>query len=260
MNDKNIVELEERIPTLKERRRQRANRRMILYVSVFFLLMTLVAYFQSSFSHVRAVEVSGAQYVPEDWIVENSDLIPEVSMWRLNSEEVVSKLLSHPQIAEAELSRQWPNTVEIIVEEYDRVAYIKEKEEFFPLLETGELLTGDISLSVSPYDAPILVGFSDSELKEQMAEELSSVSDAMKNRISEIHLSPAENDPTRVIVYMNDGFTVHSTVRRFSERIAPYPSVVEQLEPGSEGIVHMRMNPYFESFETGEEEEGESEG
>ena len=259
MSNKTIVDLEERVPTLKERRRQRANRRLITYVSVFFLLMTLVTYFQSSFSDVKSVEVSGNQYVSSQWLIENSHLLTEVSMWRIDEEGIKSDLLTHSNISEISLSRQWPNTVEINVSEFKRVAYIEEEGNFFPLLETGELLTEEDAQVSSPYDAPIIIGFENTEVKLQMAEELTIVPEALNQRISEIHLSPTENDPLNLVIYMNDGFQVNSTIRRFAERIAPYPSVVEQLDSGIEGIVHMRMNPYFESFEIEEEEEGESE-
>ncbi|MCD8509650.1 MAG: hypothetical protein LRY73_07065 [Bacillus sp. (in: Bacteria)] len=38
MDHKKIIEIEERIPTLKERRKQRANRRLIVYISMFFFI------------------------------------------------------------------------------------------------------------------------------------------------------------------------------------------------------------------------------
>ncbi|UTR15185.1 Miff domain-containing protein [Salipaludibacillus sp. LMS25] len=36
MKEKKVIKIEERIPKLKERRKQRSNRRLIMYVSVFF--------------------------------------------------------------------------------------------------------------------------------------------------------------------------------------------------------------------------------
>ncbi len=41
--------------------------------------------------------------------------------------------------------------------------------------------------------------------------------------------------------------------------MAPYPSIVRELDRHREGILHMRMSPYFEEFNH-EEEEDKSEG
>lgn len=259
MRHKKIIEIEERIPTLKERRKQRANRRLIVYISLFFLLMTVVAYFQTSFSHVKEVAVVGNVHVPKSWIVGQSELLPEVSMWLIDGDVIQEKLLSHPEIKSVSIVRQWPNSVAITIEEYERIAYLEENGSFYPLLSNGNTLKGDAYAS-TPYDAPILIGFSSDELKEEMAKELHQVAPSLRQRMSEILLTPSDNDPGRLTIYMNDGFLVSSTVRRFAERISPYPSVVEQLDVNVAGVVHMRMNPYFEPFEMEEEEESESEG
>ncbi|MBU9720439.1 MULTISPECIES: cell division protein FtsQ/DivIB [Bacillaceae] len=259
MKNKKVVELDERIPTFKERRRQRANRRLILYISVFFLLMTIVMYFQSSFSHVKTVEVEGNEYISTNWIITNSELIPEVSMWRINEEAIIEKL-TRPEIASLEINRRWPNTVIINLSEYERIGYLASEGTYFPLLETGHILSEIDHVVSAPHDAPLLFDFHDEDSKKEIAKELSLMPISLRERISEIYHAPVENDASRLVLFMNDGFVVHSTIRRFSERLAPYPSVVEQLEPGEEGIVHMRMNPYFESTKVEEEEEGESEG
>lgn len=261
MNHKKVVEIEERIPTLKERRKQRANRRLIIYVSTFFLLMTIVIYFQTSFSNVQQVEVNGNIYTEEEWIIDTSALLNDVNMWTIDRDTVIGNVEEHPLINEAAIQRQWPNTVSINVEEYEIVAYIKDGHEFLPLIETGETLPEPFIHSPFPYDAPILNDFSDEDqLLTLFAEELSKVKDHLRYHMSEIYLTPTENDQTRLMIYMNDGFVVSTTIRDFAERISPYPSVVEQLDPNEEGIVHMRMNPYFESFHEEEDEEVEGEG
>ncbi|ADU30847.1 cell division protein FtsQ/DivIB [Evansella cellulosilytica] len=258
MSKKNVIEIEERIPTLKDRRKQRANRRVIFYISLFFLLMTIVAYFQTSYSHVKSVNVVGNENVSEEWIIQQSRLLEEVSMWRINAQSVEETILERPEIAKVELNREWPNSIAIAVEEYNRVGYVAYDGLYYPLLETGQVLNNDGTQN--PIDGPILTGMNSEEHTMELAEELVNISQSLRLRISEILLSPTEQDPLRLIIYMNDGFEVHSTIRRFAERISPYPSVVEQLDPNVEGIVHMRVNPYFERFDMEEEEEVESEG
>ncbi|UCZ51823.1 cell division protein FtsQ/DivIB [Bacillus shivajii] len=260
MNDKKVVEIEERIPTLKERRKQRANRRLILYVSTFFLLMTVVIYFQTSISNVQHVEVKGTVYSEEDWVIEASELLNNVNMWRIDSDAVKNRIESNPLISGSSVQRQFPNSVTVHIEEYNVVAYIYGDENYLPLIETGERIPKEFIRSSTPYDAPILKGFEDEDLIVTMADELNKVKNHLRYHMSEIYMTPTENDGSRIMIYMNDGFVVSSTVRDFAERVAPYPSVVEQLDPDEEGIVHMRMNPYFERFNPEEDEEIESEG
>lgn len=260
MADKKIIDIEERIPTLKEKRRQRANRRLIFYVSFFFFLILIIVYLESSYSDVKYVNVIGNQYVSSDWIVETSKLLDDVSMWGIDEAEIEEDLLTHPVLASVKIEKQWLNTVNIHVVEYERIAYVEEGDTFLPLLETGHTVENFEDTSISPYDDPILIGFENDDVRKELANELTNVSPSIRQRMSEIHLSPIENDPNRLMIYMNDGFVVSSTVNNFAERIEPYPLIVEQLDPDEEGIIHMRMNPYFESFEVEGDEEGESEG
>ncbi|MBM7095863.1 cell division protein FtsQ/DivIB [Bacillus sp. H-16] len=246
MDEKKVVEIEGRIPTLKEKRKQRANRRLIIYVSGFFILMTAVIYFQSSFSHIKAVNVTGNEHVMDDELVEMTNLLDDVSMWRYDERDIISRLEAHPEISSASLSRQLPNTVVISVKEHSRVAYVKRDGKYLPMLETGVVLTGT-DRAERPYDAPVMAGFEENDTLSEMASELTSLPESLHQRISEVHLVPSENDPHQLMIFMNDGFEVHSTLRHFSERIIPYPSIVAQLDEDAQGIIHMRMSPYFES-------------
>ncbi|PYZ97929.1 cell division protein FtsQ [Alteribacter lacisalsi] len=262
MDEKKVVDIEGRIPTIKDRRRQRANRRLIIYVSIFFVLMMAVIYFQSPFSHVKNVTVAGNSHVSDAHITEMSGLLEEVSIWRYDREQILSVIESHPEIGSANLSRRLPSTVRIDVNELGRVAYIRQDDSFLPMLETGVVLT-ETAEEVRPYDAPVIYNFTEGDQLREMASELQDLPESLHRRIAEIHLEPAENDPVKLIVFMTDGFEVHSTMRNFSDRILPYPSIADQLEAGAEGIIHMRMSPYFESFQSEdieEEEESESEG
>jgi cell division protein FtsQ len=261
MKEKKVVKIEERIPKLKERRKQRSNRRLIMYVSVFFTLMLFIIYFQSPFSHVQNVEVNGHYFASSEWIISESRLEENVSMWNLGVSGIVERLTAHEAIKSVEVSREWLTTVSLNIEEYERIAYIYNGEGYDPVLTTGDVYTNgsESNQSFVPYDAPVLRGFEDDDIRGEMVNELAETPAALLQRMSDIILDPTENDPYRLTILMNDGFTVSSTVRHFAQRIAPYPSVVEQLDPNVEGIVHMRMNPYFERFDVDEEDEGSDE-
>jgi len=261
MKEKKVVEIEERIPKLKERRRQRTNRRLIFYVSVFFLLMLLIVYFQSSISQVQQVKIEGSGLASDEWIEEKSQLLGDVSMWNINEQEVIERITQHEVIESVTISREWLNTVILSVQEFESLAYVHDGNSYLPVLESGDIFVSELDDYVTPHDAPILHDFENEEARKALVSQLAVTSNGIRQRISDIYLAPVENDPYRLTLLMNDGFVVSSTANDFAKRISSYPSVVEQLDPDVPGIVHMRMNPYFEQFDMEEEEEGfESEG
>lgn len=259
MSDRKVVLINERIPSIKDQRKQRANRRLLFFLSFFFILLLLIIYFQSPLSHVKTIFVTGNEFVSNEEIIEISELNNETNMWNVDRDEVIERILAHREIKSAELIRHFPNTVEIIVEEYTRIAYLYQEDSYFPILETGDRLK-QLPKEQLPADAPILINFKEGELLAEFAAELSKVPTYMIERISEVFYEPTSADPLAIVLYMNDGFVVHSSINEFSTKIAPYPSIVNQLDPDVEGILHMRMSPYFEQFHVEEEESIESEG
>lgn len=81
-----------------------------------------------------------------------------------------------------------------------------------------------------------------------MSKELSNLPNNILNIISEIHWTPTDKNKNDITLYMTDGFMVQSSIRNFSEKMKVYPSIASQLEPGSEGIIHIGVGAYFEPF------------
>src|SRR5699024_5593734 len=95
-------------------------------------------------------------------------------------------------------------------------------------------------------DAPLLLNFTDEAILARMTEELKLLPTSILNLISEIYWSPTEQDQNKIMLYMNDGIIVDSSVRNFSEKMNIYPSIASQIEPGSKGILHIGVGAYFE--------------
>lgn len=57
---KKVIDIEERIPSMRERRRRRANRKFIFIVSIFLVALLSILYFQSSFSRIGKIQLIGA--------------------------------------------------------------------------------------------------------------------------------------------------------------------------------------------------------
>lgn len=259
MKNGKVVTIEDRIPKLKAARQRKANRRFILYLSIFFLLILLVVYLQSPLSKVGKININGNHYVTNSAILKSGGLSKETSFWNINTKELEKKITaSNLQISDVTIKRQLPNVLSIEVNEFARVAYLKEKDTFHPILENGKVIH-QLSSEQVPVNAPILIDLKEEQL-EELASELKKLPQSLIQRISEIKLAPSETVSYDLIIFMNDGFEVRTSVRNFAKNMKKYPSIVSEIERGKKGIIHINVSSYFEEFETEEAAKLESEG
>lgn len=258
MPDKKVIPLDDRIPALQSQRKKRANRRLIFYLTFFFLLILFVVYFQSPLSHIRHITVEGAEHVDERWIVDESGIKIGNSMWNIDKEEAMTNIHQLEEVADVHIERSLPSTIHITITEHERIAYVDKNGRYIPVLENGTILT-EQSVSHIDAEAPILHGFSDETLLRTFTEELSKLGDGVANRISEVHLTEQLAKNGEVHLYMTDGIEVISTIASFSEHMATYPAVAQEIDPNEPGVLHMKMSPYFESFEVESEDEEQME-
>ncbi|MCA0987983.1 cell division protein FtsQ/DivIB [Guptibacillus algicola] len=257
MEDRKVVTIEDRIPTLKAQRKQRANRRLIVYLSIFFFLILLIIYFQSSLSHIRTISISGNNYIATDEIEKMSGLDQSVSFWNINKKEVVSQIESSKEISSAIVTRQFPATVKIEVTENERVAYLKKGSKFFPILQTGTILDA-LKKGETPVNAPILLQWDESTELQEMAGELRKVKMSVINRISEIHYEPKGDNAFNLTLFMSDGYEVRTSISSFAERINAYPLIVKELQDKPKGILYLNEGSWLEPYEKVTEEKKES--
>lgn len=243
-NKGKVVTLEDRIPKLKEQRRQKANRRLVLYICIFFLLLLAIVYFTSPLSKIGQVNVSGNHYVEDDAIIEAGGLTAETGFWNVDRKEAASRIEQMKEIRSAEVTRQFPNHLTVHIEEYDRAAYMKKDNAFFPILENGARLSA-LDDGQVPVNAPILVDWPEGEKLAAMAGQLKDLPESLVHRISEIYYTPIDHFPNAITVYMNDGFEVRASIDDFAQKMKKYPEIIANIH-ADRGIIHMRVNVYFE--------------
>ncbi|MBM7715584.1 cell division protein FtsQ/DivIB [Siminovitchia sp. FSL H7-0308] len=256
MDKGKILSLEERIPKIKEHRRRKANRRLIFLISLFFLLIVCVIYFQSPLSHVKQIQVHGNEAVTSEEAIKMSKLKRGLSIWEIDRKQAVKDLKSHPEIKSAAVRIGFPNTVHINVKEYAKIAFVSTGTEFFPILENGKILTDNPKMEI-PGNAPILNGFEENHILEEMAKQLMELPPEIVNAISEIHYSPKKTDQYHISLYMNDGFEVSATILTFAEKMIHYPSFVSELDPQKKGIIDLEVGSFFKAYESDNKEEKE---
>lgn len=247
MDKKNVVSIEDRIPKLKQVRKKKANRRLIFYLSVFFFLIAIIIYLQSPLSYVKNIEVSGNSLLTKEDIIEQSHLTTTTNIWTVNREEITKKLRKHPVVKLVEVNRKLPWTINIQLIEHKHIGYVKNESDYIQLLGNGSLMS-TTHLSMNG-DAPLLVDFNDETVLLALSNELQQLPKSILNLISEIHFNPTEENNSKILLYMNDGFTVDTSTRNFAQKMKAYPSIVSQLDEGSEGVIHMGVGAYFESYD-----------
>lgn len=260
MKNGKVITIEDRIPKLKAERKRKANRRFILYLSLFFLLILLVVYIQSPLSKVGKVIIDGNYYVSDSEILKAGQVTENTSFWNISKKALASDILqSNVQIANVVVKKRLPNTLVIEIEEFKRVAYLKDKNGYFPILENGEILNR-LKQDENPVNAPIIINADDRKLKE-IASEIKKLPHSIVQRISEITFTSSKTVSYDLVLYMNDGFEVRTSVANFADNMKKYPLILSQIEPGKKGIIHLNVSSYFEERGTeGEAPENESEG
>lgn len=247
MSKKKVISIEDKIPTLKEERKKKANRRLLFYLSIFFVLISMIIYLQSPLSYVKQFKVTGNDILTDEQVIQLASLTDEVNIWTVNQSEIEKKLEDIAIIESAHIVKKYPWTVEISIHEHFLVGYLNNKDNYSPILENGKVLATNDYFTLG--DAPILNKFSDEQYLNRMITELSKLPDSILNLISEIVWTPSEKNKYKITLYMSDGFVVKATIRDFANKMKNYPSIVSQLDDNVQGIIHMNVGSYFEALE-----------
>lgn len=259
MENGKIVSIEERIPKLKQQRRKKTNRRLITLLSIFFLLIVCVVYFQSPLSQLKKINIAGNEFYEEEQLLKKSGLSSGMNIWKLDKKEVQSRLQNLPEIKTVHVKWVFPNNLLISIKEYERIAVISKDNSFIPVLENGEILE-DQGNAVIPSNTPILIGFTEGEIIEEMINNIKELPLEIIYSISEVNYTPKQTDKYHISLFMNDGNEVSASLRSFAEKMVHYPSIVSQLDPSQKGIIDLEVGSYFKAYKSEGVEISEEEG
>ena len=242
-----VIDIEDRIPTLKERRRKRTNKKFSILLFLFVSTILVVLYFQSPYSQIQTIKVSGESLVPEELYIEQSTLSIGQSMWSFKESDVSKEIEKNDWIASVKVKRKWLTEVDIQVDEYKKVGYEEVGEKLHIVLENGKNI--EAVGQVVPTDGPLFSGFTKEKMKSRLIKELKSLDTAVLMTISQINYTPTDNDAYSIQVFMNDGNEVQAIIPSFAEKINYYPSIVSQLEPGVNGVIDLEVGSFFKPYQ-----------
>lgn len=247
MSNQKVI-YDDRIPRIKQpTKKSRGNKVFILLLLLFFIVIILFLYFQSPLSKLSEVEISGNTIVGQEQLLQQAKLTIGMSFFNFKKSEVKKTLEQMVEIEQVEVERVFPNKLKLGVTEYPLVAYWFKDNQLFPILSSGHILFHRSWLN-KRVDRPILSGWAHKEGLVELSDELSKLPLSVRERISEISLTPIVSDPYRLTLYMVDGNEVRTSIRKFAENMAWYPNMVEQAEAEGkqEGIFYLLDGKWYE--------------
>ncbi|RNF40677.1 cell division protein FtsQ/DivIB [Planococcus salinus] len=240
-----VIDIEERIPTLRERRRKRTNRKFAALLLIFLILLAVLLYSQSKYSKIQNISINGAALFEPEYYQKASGLETEDSMWSFTEKSIEQQLASLEWVKEVSVTKEWLTDVELVIEEHEPIGYLDLGNTYQLVLENGFAM----EKAVSVIDGPIFSNFENEKMREQLVLQLADTSPEVYNLISQVILEQGDRETAFVTVYMNDGNEVKAILSTLAEKLAYYPSVIAQLPKGQKGVVDMEVGIFFRSYE-----------
>lgn len=246
MNDNKVI-VDDRIPKIKEMKKQKANRRLAILVSVFFVIIVIVAYVQSPFSKLNTVTITGNYLLTEEMIYKQANLSDGMFYLNFTVNQVTYDLEELVEVQSVSVNREWPNHLHIDIQEEKVVAFWDDGQALYPVLPSGHIIKY-YPWKDYGFNEPILSGWPNKDGLIELSHELSQLPASVVNLISDITLTPTIADPYRLTVHMVDGYEVITSIRHFSKNMRWYPQLVEDLEQSgdTEGVFKLLDSLRFE--------------
>lgn len=241
-----IIDIEDRIPTLRERRKKRTNRKFTLLLVIFLLTLLGLLYFQSPYSHVQKIVVIGADLTSSDDYIEQSGIQNGQSMWEVRTSNTEKHLQKNEWIQDVRVNRSGFTSVTIVVKEWKKSAYIQSESGYDIVLENGSVFQSD--QTIAPLDAPLLSNFENQKITMRMVKELAKVKGEVLSMISQIESTPSEVDPYRIRLFMNDGNEVRAVISSFADKMNYYPSIIAQIGETEKGVIDIEVGSFFQTY------------
>lgn len=192
---------------------------------------------------VRVVEVRGTSRVSPDRVLAAAQIVAGTNFWRLDGAAVTARIEALPEIRRAELIREFPNRVVILVEER-RPFTLVHGARLHWIDEEGRVLGEERDAVASP--APVISGLSEEEVAAMRTQPSAKARAAialirallrsgspLAGQISEIDMSRRDGP----ILYTVGGIEVRLGDEDWEQRLARLEGVLAQVGSGSTTVI-----------------------
>lgn len=182
-----------------------ASQIFLILLAVLAVLIVGFLFMKSSFFAIGSVEVQGNKYIATEEIYRIAGIPEQTNIFRLNINEIKSRLVKDLRIADVDVVRKFPGTVVLTIKERHPIAYVASSYGFVELDKQGVILAA--FKNFKQLNVPIITGIkidngyvgdsvSNSDLG-IVLEYLSLLDENILNQISEVNIK----SPDQMIAY-----------------------------------------------------------
>ena len=108
-----VIDITERVPAMKKRRKRRTNFKFIALITIFLLIIVVLLYFQLPYSNIKKIDIKGAALREDAFYLQQSTLQVDDSLWGFKTSEVEQSIAENEWIKSVDVKRKFLNDVEI---------------------------------------------------------------------------------------------------------------------------------------------------
>ncbi|WP_338214654.1 cell division protein FtsQ/DivIB [Companilactobacillus muriivasis] len=225
-------------------KRIRISKNGLIFIIVFVIV--LIAYFGSSLSKVRNINVKGVndlgaqQVINATKIDDNSTLLNVFLHHKTIAKETERKL---PSIKSISFGTHNMRDLTIKVSEHPTLGFINKNGGYYRIINNGKVINQKMSSPIGNY--PTYSGFSASRLK-KMSNIYAELPSNVKTNVSEFYNAPTKLNPYRIKIDMNDGNKVIADMRTVRTKLKYYPGMAAQMK--KKGVIDLEIGAYSYPF------------
>lgn len=242
----NVIDIVDRSPNLQKRRRKRSYRKFLVLLIVLLLFFVVFLYMQSSLSKLKNLTITGDDLASKEYYAKALPFKVGDSMWGLGIKKAQQKIAKEPWVKSVKIQRKWLQGVRVELEEWPAVAYAKQGDKYYHLLQNGIIY--DEPIEGIPVDTPIVSGFENKEMRMALTEELAQLPPEILMLISQIKEAATDTTPDAIQLFMNDGFEVRAIIATLAEKLTYYPGMVADIPVGELGVIDLEVGSYYRSY------------
>ncbi len=239
--------------------KNRRSKRLSRLIMFFFIILSIVIYFNSSISKITQIEIVGLELLTEEEVYNLAEIKSGMQYLFLSTSRMSEKLLKEKKVKTVEVEKKFPGKLSIHIIENQIIAYLyHSNKEWRPILENGYIL--DNGNNMSYINRPLITNWPKQENVSLLAAELTRVQPMILENISEIQYNREALEEDRLLLYSKDGYTIHVYLNELANKLNLLPGIINQLKEKkySTGEIYLLDSIRFEEYKNNEGKENES--
>jgi len=228
------MQLHTDLPVLKEPEpKKKSNKKLISIIVILFIALLIIIFLNSPLSKITEVQISGAQFISNTEVMNYAEIKVGDSFVFSSNKKIKEALLHNSSIQDVTVTKRFPGTIKINVQEYKVVAFeLSDNGELIALLASGaSIVTNSERMQIM--DKPILTGWEPDDMnKKELMKQLASIDNTLLADISEISPIPSSAFPDRILIFTRTKFEVITAISLLREKVATMNGVIETQAPG----------------------------